>query len=128
MFRKLSKRELFFYLTVMVIILGFNAYYIFFFTPKNSLELYQAIHFVDDFHEAKKVMLKGYEDHFQEEDFVFLSKLEETPERISQFTLFEYKDKTYMLMTTPGTTKLEVLQVEQLPEEIRQYFLGISHE
>lgn len=100
----------------------------FFFTPKNSLELYQAIHFVDDFHEAKKVMLKGYEDHFQKEDFVFLSKLEETPERISQFTLFEYKDKTYMLMTTPGTTKLEVLQVEQLPEEIRQYFLGISHE
>lgn len=29
-------------------------------------------------------------------------------------------------MTTPGTVRLKVLAVEELPEEIREYFLEIA--
>lgn len=109
-----------------VLIVGMAIYYIFFFTPKNSLELYQTISFADDFDEAQNVMLKGYESHFKKEDFDFINDLDNSPNRISQFTLFEYNQKTYMVMTTPGTKRLKVLAVEELPEEIEQYFLGVT--
>ncbi|GIN56980.1 hypothetical protein [Lederbergia ruris] len=109
-----------------VLIVGMAIYYIFFFTPKNSLELYQTISFADDFDEAQNVMLKGYESYFKKEDFDFINDLGNSPNRISQFTLFEYNQKTYMVMTTPGTKRLKVLAVEELPEEIEQYFLGVT--
>jgi len=117
-----ERRELF----LMILVLGLAAYYILFFTPKDSLELYQAISFADGFEEAQKVMLKGYEGNFKEEDFEFINRLDTSADRISQFTLFEYDEKTYLVMTTPGTEKLKVLAVEELPEEIREYFLEMA--
>lgn len=113
-------------LILMILVLGLAAYYILFFTPKDSLELYQAISFADDFEEAQKVMLEGYEGNFKEEDFEFINRLDTSADRISQFTLFEYDEKTYLVMTTPGTVRLKVLAVEELPEEIREYFLEIA--
>ncbi|MCM3575362.1 hypothetical protein M3172_19360 [Mesobacillus subterraneus] len=113
-------------LILMILVLGLAAYYILFFTPKDSLELYQAISFADDFEEAQKVMLEGYEGNFKEEDFEFINRLDTSADRISQFTLFEYDEKTYLVMTTPGTERLKVLAVEELPEEIREYFLEIA--
>ena len=119
---KEQRREFLF----MILILGLAAYYILFFTPKTSLELYQAISFADDYEEAQKVMLEGYEDNFKEEDFEFMNRPEHSAGRISQFTLFEYNEKTYMVMTTPGTEKLKVLAIEELPAEIREYFLEVA--
>ncbi len=113
-------------LILMILVLGLAAYYILFFTPKDSLELYQAISFADDFEEAQKVMLEGYEGNFKEEDFEFINRLDTSADRTSQFTLFEYDEKTYLVMTTPGTVRLKVLAVEELPEEIREYFLEIA--
>lgn len=110
----------------MIVILGLAAYYVLFFTPKDSLELYQAISFASDFEAAQKVMLEGYEGNFKEEDFEFINRLDTSADRIGQFTLLEYDEKTYLLMTTPGTERLKVLAVEELPEEIRDYFLGVS--
>ncbi|UYZ24085.1 hypothetical protein [Mesobacillus jeotgali] len=81
-------------LILMILVLGLAAYYILFFTPKDSLELYQAISFADDFEEAQKVMLEGYEGNFKEEDFEFINRLDTSADRISQFTLFEYDEKT----------------------------------
>ncbi|MDW0117213.1 hypothetical protein QTL97_09710 [Sporosarcina thermotolerans] len=109
-----------------VVIVGVAIYYTFFFTPKDSLELYQTISFSDDFDEAQKVMLKGYESNFKKEDFDFISDLKNSPNRISQFSLFEYNQKTYLVLTTPGTKRLKVLAVEELPKEIEQYFLEVT--
>lgn len=113
-------------LILMILVLGLAAYYILFFTPKDSLELYQAISFADDFEEAQKVMLDGYEGNFKEEDFEFINRLDTSADTISQFTLFEYDEKTYLVMTTPGTERLKVLAIEELPEDVREYFLEVA--
>ena len=68
-------------------------------------------------------MLEGYEDNFKEEDFEFIKKLDTSPNRIGQFTLLEYDERTFVIMTSPGTKKLEVLAVDELPKDIRDYFL-----
>ncbi len=47
------------------------------------------------------------------------------PDRISQFTLLEYEGKTFVIMTSPGTEKLKVLAVEELPDELREYFMKL---
>lgn len=113
-------------LIFMVFILGLATYYILFFTPKNSLELYQALSFAKDFEEAQEVMLEGYEGYFKEEDFEFINRLDTSADRIKQFTLFEYDEKIYLIMTTPGTERLKVLSVEELPEDIREYYLKLT--
>jgi hypothetical protein len=110
---------------VLVFLLSISSY-IFLFKPKNSLELYQSISFAEDFEEAKKLMLKGYEGNFKEEDFEFIKRLDTTANNIGQFTLFEFDDKTFVIMTSPGTKRLRILAVEELPIEIREYFLELS--
>ena len=112
------------FIIVFLIIVGGPVYYTSFYTPKNSLELYQDISFAEDFEKAQKLMLKGYEANFQREDYEYI--YDTAPNRIGQFTLFEYSNKTYIVMTTPGTDKLEVLAVEELPEEIREYFFEVA--
>lgn len=110
-------------LILIFVIVGGATYYVVFFTPKNSLELYQEISFADDFEEVKKLMLEGYEGNFKEEDFDFINRLDTSPNSIGQFTLFEYDEKTFMIMTSPGTERLKVLSIDELPKDIRNYFL-----
>jgi hypothetical protein len=128
-FKKISlKKRLMSGIIVFVILFSVN-YYIHFFKPKNSFDLYQSISFVDNFEEAQKLMLKGYEANFKEEDFKFMKKMETQATSISQFAIFEYDDRSYLIMTSPGTQgiqKLKVLAVEELPTEIRNYFLGLT--
>ena len=57
---------------VIFVIVGGVMYYVYFFTTKNSLELYQEISFLDNFEEVQKLMLEGYEENFNEEDFHFI--------------------------------------------------------
>lgn len=118
--------ELILVFIIVFVSIGASTYYILFLTPKNSLELYQAISFANDFEKAQRHMLEGYEANFKKEDFEFISRLDTSPNSISQFTLFEYNQKSYVIMTTPGTTKLKILAVEELPENIRDYFLEIA--
>ncbi|WP_339146638.1 MULTISPECIES: hypothetical protein [unclassified Sutcliffiella] len=110
------------------LIVGVAIYYVLFYTPKNSLELYQAIRFSKSYEELSELMLEGYNGNFPEEDYDFMSHLDNSPNSISQFTLFEYKEKTYLIMTTPGTNRLQVLDVKELPEEVRNYFLALPAE
>lgn len=105
------------------------SYYLHLFKPKNSVDLYQSMSFADDFEEAQSLMLEGYEANFKEEDFEFINGTDTQANSISQFTLFEYEEKSYLIMTSPGTQgirKLKVLAVEELPTEIRDYFLEIT--
>lgn len=99
-------------------------YYVYFLTPKNSLELYQALHFAEDFEEVKKLMLAGYAENFKEVDFEYIQN--NSADHISQFTLFEYNGKSYVIMTSPGTKRLKVLGVEELPKNLRSFFLELE--
>ncbi|GEN84037.1 hypothetical protein SLU01_23490 [Sporosarcina luteola] len=104
----------------LIVIVGGLGYYKIYFTPKNSLELYQELTFADSFEDVQKLMLKGYEGNFSEEDFEAIQT--GSMYQISQFTLFEYYDKSYVILTSPGTERLKILSVDELPEEVRKFF------
>jgi hypothetical protein len=109
------------YLVVALVAVFSSWLYDSFFTPKNSLELYQKMAFADDYEVVQKLALDGYEGNIREEDFNYIKG--RFASGVSQFTLFEYKEKSYVIMTSPGTKKLNVLTVEELPEDIRDFFL-----
>jgi hypothetical protein len=114
------------FLLSVFIILGGATYYMVFHMPRNSLDLYQSIASADDFEEATKLMSEGHEGNFKAEDFEFISRSNASPNRVGQFSLFEYDEKTFVIMTTPGTNKLEVLAVDELPKDLRDYFLQLG--
>jgi len=122
---KTLKNRIVFLILVLVIVVG-ATYYDVFYTPVNSLELYQEIALADDFEDVKKLMLDGYEDNFKEADFEFINSLDTTPNRVGQFTFFEYDERTFVIMTSPSTKKLEVLAVDELPKDIRNYFFQLA--
>ncbi|KGR74960.1 hypothetical protein CD33_14610 [Ureibacillus sinduriensis BLB-1 = JCM 15800] len=117
--------DLILFLSIIFICVFGSIYYVYFYTPKNSLELYQAISFANDFEDAQKLILKDYEDNFKKEDFDYINRIDTRANSVSQFTLFEYDERTYVIMTSPGTTKLKVLKVETLPVDIRNYFIQL---
>lgn len=122
------KRRLITGIVVFIILISVS-YYFFLFKPKNSLDLYQSMSFADDFEEAQSLMLEGYEANFKEDDFEYINRTDTRAKSISQFALYEYDEKSYLIMTSPGTQgigKLKVLAVEELPTEIRNYFLELS--
>lgn len=43
---------------------------------------------------------------------------------VKQFTILEFNEKSFLIQTTPGTTKWEIINIEELPEEMRDYFLS----
>lgn len=105
-------------------IIAIGLYYIFFFKPKNSLELYQELSFSDSFEQVQqKLMLDGYESNISKEDFHYIQN--HIPDRVGQFTLLEFNEKSYVIMTSPGTEKLKIVAVEELPEHMREFFLKI---
>lgn len=114
------------FIIAFFISLGGLLYYVYFYTPKNSLELYQAISFADDFEEARQLTLEGHQDNFKKEDFDFINRLDTNADSVGQFTLIEYGEKTYVIMTSTGTPRLKILAVEELPTDIRNYFIELS--
>ena len=100
-------------------------YYKYFFTPKNTLELYQELAFDKSFDDVqKKLMLKGYEKNITEED---LNAIQEgSLYKPSQFTILEYYDKSFVIMTSPGSGRLKILSVTELPEDSRQFFSELA--
>ncbi|WP_232225551.1 hypothetical protein [Oceanobacillus manasiensis] len=117
--KKILKNWIVLFALVLIVVVG-SLYYVYFFTPKNSLELYQELAFAESFEEAEGLTLDGYEANFKEEDFNFIQA--NTADSVRQFSLFDYKDKSYVVMTSPGTEKLKVLAVEELPDDIRKFF------
>lgn len=100
-------------------------YYKVYFTPKNSLELYQEFIKANNYEEIRKFSLTGFEEHLSEEDFQYIK--DNIPDLIGQFTLFEFKNKSYLVMTTTGTERLEIIAVEELPANVREYFIELSN-
>ncbi|WP_047985830.1 hypothetical protein [Ornithinibacillus californiensis] len=112
------------FFALLAIILGGALYYVYFLTPKNSLELYQELAFADSFEDVQKHLLEGYEGNFSEEDFNYIQN--NSADWIGQFTIFDYDGKSYVVMTSPGTERLKILAVEELPEDMRAFFSGLS--
>jgi hypothetical protein len=124
--KKKSSKDWVIFIIVTFMILGGVVYFTQVLKPKNSLDLYQSISFANDFDEAQELTLEGYEKYFKEEDFEYIHDKFNQADSIKQFTLFEYEEKTYMVMTTPGTERLKILSVEELPEEMKSYFKNIE--
>ncbi|MDE5415255.1 hypothetical protein [Alkalihalobacterium chitinilyticum] len=113
---------------VFVIFISFS-YYTQLFKPVNSLDLYQLLSFAKSFEKAQSLMLDGYEANFKEEDYEFITSIDNQANSINQFTLFEYEEKTYLIKTSPGTRgfqKLKVHAIEEVPPEVRNYFLELA--
>ncbi len=85
--------------------------------PSNSLELMQTLRNSDNpeslFLDPKNIDYKSIE--YIQEEF--------DPNMIKQITLLEFDEKTYLVQTTPGTKKMKIITIEELPIEIREYFI-----
>lgn len=99
-----------------------NIYHNIYLAPSTSVELYRAITNIDNYKEAKKLLAGEDLEHFSQEDYEFIRNFENIPHIISQFTLLSYQDTAYLLRTTPGTEKLKIIQVEELPNDLQVYF------
>lgn len=99
-----------------------NIYHNIYLAPSTSVELFRSIQNTGDYEEVKKLLAEGDTESFSEEDYEFISNLQNYPHNISQFTLLSYQDTAYLLRTTPGTEKLKIIQVEELPADLQSYF------
>lgn len=86
--------------------------------PSNSLELMQTLRNTE-----KPESLFLDEENFDAEIVEYIKK-EFSPNMVQQFTILEFDEKSFLIQTTPGTTKLEIINIEELPEEMRNYFLS----
>lgn len=88
--------------------------------PSNSLELMQTLRNSENpeslFLNSKNIDYKNIE--YIQEEF--------NPNKVTQITLLEFDEKTYLIQTTPGTEKMKIIAIEELPLEIREYFMGLE--
>ena len=112
---------------LVVVILVVQGYYIIGYKPKNS-ELYQAIQFSKDYNQAQKLILEGYEENFSKEVYEGIINASSSPNSVNQFTVFQYDNESYIIETTPGTMKLEILRVAKLPKKMKDYLDELTEE
>jgi len=86
--------------------------------PSNSMELMQTLRNTE-----KPESLFLDEENFDAEIVEYIQE-KFSPNMVQQFTILEFDEKSFLIQTTPGTTKLEIINIEELPEEMRNYFLS----
>lgn len=103
---------------LVLLIVASPIIYRFITNPSNSLELMQTLRNSDNpeslYLDPKNIDYESIE--YIQEEF--------DPNMISQFTLLEFDEKTYLIQTTPGTAKMKIIAIEELPVEIREYFIN----
>lgn len=97
-------------------------------TPKNSKELFQEIRYSEEYADVQNLVADGFKSNLRQADYAYMVDSDNSVNLVMQFTLIDYFDKTYAAMTAPGTDKVEVLAVEELPENIRDYFLDFHRD
>lgn len=127
----LKKKSKQFTITVVILIfaiLGVRAFLEFVYVPKNSIELYQAImlNHDDNYNKVQKLTLDGYEDNFSEKVYKEILNSSTLPTSINQFTVIQYEGESFLIETTPGTLKLEILRVVKLPQELKDYISELT--
>ena len=88
--------------------------------PSNSLELMQTLR-----NSENPASLFMEEKKFDAEIVEYIQE-EFSPNMVQQFTIVDFDEKSFLIQTTPGTTKLEIINIEELPEEMRNYFLSLE--
>ena len=88
--------------------------------PSNSLELMQTLR-----NSENPASLFMEEKKFDAEIVEYIQE-EFSPNMVQQFTILEFDEKSFLIQTTPGTTKLEIINIEVLPKEMRNYFLSLE--
>lgn len=58
--KKKTLKDWIIFLVIVLIIVGGSLYYVYFFTPKNSLELYEELTFAANFEDVQKLLLDRY--------------------------------------------------------------------
>ncbi|NYF25845.1 hypothetical protein [Sporosarcina sp. JAI121] len=111
---------------LLAIIMLVPVYFQIAYKPRNSIELYRAIQFSEDYREAQKLSLKGYEKDFSKEIYEKIVNSSTSPNSVNQFTVLRYDGESYIIETTPGRTKLEILRVVKLPEELKDYLSELT--
>lgn len=111
---------------LLLIIIGLIIYQSFFNKPQDSVQLSEKITYVEGIEQVIELMVASFEYHFKEEDITYIQRPENTAQQIRQVTLFEYEDRSFVITTTPGTKKLEVYAIEELPKEMRAFFTDMA--
>lgn len=125
--KKLNRQQMIiFILSIAVIIFAIREIEDLTQTPDNSLTLYQEIAFANDVETVEALMLEGYEQNFDAEAVEYMMRADRIAHGIGQFTLIEFYDRTYLIEASPGTEKLHILNIEEVPEEISAYFKGLK--
>lgn len=78
--------------------------------PSNSSELMQNLR-----NSENPASLFMEEKKFDAEIVEYIQE-EFSPNMVQQFTILEFDKKSFLIQTTPGTTKLEIINIEELPE------------
>ncbi|AMO85231.1 hypothetical protein B857_02435 [Solibacillus isronensis B3W22] len=86
--------------------------------PSNSLELMQTLRSAEN---PESLFMD--EDNFDADSVEYIQE-EFSPNMVKQFTILEFDEKSFLIQTTPGTTKWEIINIEELPKEIKEYFLS----
>ncbi|MFL0582021.1 hypothetical protein ACH0B6_05565 [Solibacillus silvestris] len=86
--------------------------------PSNSLELMQTLRNAEN---PESLFMD--ENNFDADSVEYIQE-EFNPNMVKQFTILEFDEKSFLIQTTPGTTKWEIINIEELPKEIREYFLS----
>lgn len=108
---------------ICLLILG-SIYYSFNIKPYNSIQLYQEFISSDE-KEIQELLLNKNDNELLVEQVNNIKS--GSPTSIDQMTFLHYQDKTIMVITTPGTLKLQIIDIQELPPDIRSYFLQFNN-
>ncbi|WP_342575838.1 hypothetical protein MHH37_08265 [Solibacillus sp. FSL K6-1781] len=86
--------------------------------PSNSLELMQTLRNAEN---PESLFMD--ENNFDADSVEYIQE-EFSPNMVKQFTILEFDEKSFLIQSTPGTTKWEIINIEELPKEIKEYFLS----
>ena len=96
-----------------------NLYTVIFQKPSNSIGLYHKMLATDELEDMEDLLFTS--EALSQEDYEYITALGNSPYMISQYTLFSFHEVSYLITTTPGTDKLQIIQVDKVPEDIQSY-------
>lgn len=98
-----------------------NVYTAVFQKPSNSIGLYHKMLATEELEDMEDLLLNS--EALAQEDYEYITAPGNSPYMISQYTLFSFHEVSYLITTTPGTDKLQIIQVDELPEDIQSYLV-----
>lgn len=102
-------------ISMALLIVGAPLVYWLLTNPSNSVALMQALRNADD---PTAFYVNGAD--VDEQHIAYIQEHFDV-QAVSQFTVLEFDEKAYVVETTPGTRKMNIIAIEELPEDMRAY-------